>query len=541
MNFVTKKPSKDPIAEVELTAGSYGFLRSTLDFGRPLNDDQTLLFRVNAAVEQGNSFRDGIKHDTQFVAPSLSWAIDSNNKLLFQLEYGRSFYVNDYGWPVDPSVLAWDRHVNVGEPNYEGITNTRTNAVVTYDHRFNDQWRLHLVGSQGDSPSMGCRVSSYIADPVNAPNIVSRYAGCSGYPFNESDLQAEILGDLRWGDTKHTTLIGLQQSSSKSDSWYDQGSTLADFDILSPIHGIAVTAPTGPNGTYGSQSRSQSVYAQDLIALGSHFKLLAGLRQDSVSSQSFSGGVQTDDRQDSHFSPRFGLVYQPNADTSIYASFSNSFTPNGGRLASGAIPSPEQGVQSEIGWKQDLLDGKANLNVAVFDLIKKDSAQSDLATDPTGNTVILVGEMRSKGIEFDLGGNVTSRLRLTASLAFLDAVVTADTNIPVGTRLVGAPQRTFNLFGVYRFSDSAESKALELGGGYYYASETEGAYLGASNQFQLPAVQRIDAYLSYPLSARTKLQINVTNLLDRNNFLSNGWSPWPDQPRSVYATLRSQF
>jgi iron complex outermembrane receptor protein len=534
VNFITKKPSAVPVSDIELTSGSYGFVRTALDLGGALNEDHTVLGRINFAAEKGNSFRDGIKHDTEVVSPALTWIINSDNKLTAQLDYTRSFYVNDWGWPVDPIVLTYPRNLNLGEPSYEGINNKSTYGVLRYEHNFNDKWKFQSVASHGNVPSKGCQISKNIDDPVNTPNIVTRFPGCYSSKTLESDLQLELVGDVNYGPIGNKILAGVQFTPTSSKNTNDFGSTIAPFDVLNPVHGDVVTPPIGTT-SFELQTNTSAIYLQDLIAIGPQVKLLLGARHDRISSKSKTDSVETDSHVDSHLSPRIGIVYQPSDATAVYANYSNSFNPNFGRLRDGSIPSPEQGVQYETGLKQDLLGGRANLNLAIYQLTKEDSAQCD-PTDPSCNFVVLIGEQRSRGLEIDLTGKVTDNLRLTLASAFNDSVVTKDSSIPIGSRLVGAPERTFSLFGVYTLP-----AGWELGSGFYYASKTEGAFLGASNPFKIPAVKKIDLYASYNISSKLKLQVNLNNVTDEKNYLSNGFSPWPDHPRELYATLRSSF
>jgi len=432
----------------------------------------------------------------------------------------------------------------VGEPGFEGITNDHTSGAITFDHRFNEQWNLHLLGSYGQGNSHGCFVSSSINDPVNTPNIVSRYGGCSESQQKEGDVQAELQGKLDTGNIKHAVMFGVQDTTSDSPSGnigYAASYGLSDLNVLNPQKGGAIIPQAGAPYNSDNYTKAQSIYAQDLISLNTQFKFLIGGREDHFSAQSYTNGAQTDDRPATHFSPRMGLVFQPYNSTSLYASYSNSFSPNSfGKLLSGGVPPPELGVQYEIGLKQDLLEGKANLNVATYQLTKKNSVQC-APSDPTCTFVVTVGEQRSRGIEVDLGGDLTHNLRVTVATSLMNAVVTQDLSIPVGAHLMGAPTRTFNLFGVYKFSDNEFLNGFELGGGYYYASETLGAYMSYPNQFNLPTIQRFDAMGSYSFNPKTKLQVNITNLTDHHNFMSNGFSPWPDQPRTVFATLRTKL
>jgi iron complex outermembrane receptor protein len=58
VNYVTKKPYDHLGGEVSYTQGSYDLSRLTADFNTPVNEDKSLLFRVNMAYQKENSFQD---------------------------------------------------------------------------------------------------------------------------------------------------------------------------------------------------------------------------------------------------------------------------------------------------------------------------------------------------------------------------------------------------------------------------------------------------------------------------------------------------
>lgn len=73
VNIVTKKPLANDRKEVSLTAGSFSTIRGALDFTGPLNEDKTLLYRVNAAYQEARSYRDLIDNTSLLLSPSLSY------------------------------------------------------------------------------------------------------------------------------------------------------------------------------------------------------------------------------------------------------------------------------------------------------------------------------------------------------------------------------------------------------------------------------------------------------------------------------------
>ncbi|WP_312586330.1 TonB-dependent receptor, partial [Staphylococcus aureus] len=71
------------------------------------------------------------------------------------------------------------------------------------------------------------------------------------------------------------------------------------------------------------------VYAQDLISLTEHWKVLAGLRFDYLNQirHDYTSSNVNLDRTDHAWSPRVGLIYEPLDWLTLYGSFSQSFSP----------------------------------------------------------------------------------------------------------------------------------------------------------------------------------------------------------------------
>ena len=101
------------------------------------------------------------------------------------------------------------------------------------------------------------------------------------------------------------------------------------------------------------------VYVQDLISITDKFKVLAGLRWSRQEAQTettdFNVISITKDkkRSDLAFTPKLGLVFQPIIDMSLFASYSNSFTPNSRTTVGGKLIKPSLINQYEAGIKKD--------------------------------------------------------------------------------------------------------------------------------------------------------------------------------------------
>lgn len=100
VNLVTKRPTFDTSGELKLSVGSFDTYRADVDYTTPLNDDVAI--RLVGFYEDAKSFRDTIETTKQGFSPSITWNIDDNSQLIYELEY------SDQEVPFDRGVLAID-------------------------------------------------------------------------------------------------------------------------------------------------------------------------------------------------------------------------------------------------------------------------------------------------------------------------------------------------------------------------------------------------------------------------------------------------
>lgn len=138
----------------------------------------------------------------------------------------------------------------------------------------------------------------------------------------------------------------------------------------------------------------------------------------------------TGDREQDNFSPLLLAEWDVNDDMMVYASASQGFKSGGYDVRSNASPdfalSPgtfefdeEEAGSLEIGTKMTLLDGAAELNVAVF-YTQFDDLQISIFDSVVGFNVGNVAEAVTQGVEVDGRWRITETISMTGALALLD-------------------------------------------------------------------------------------------------------------------------
>lgn len=538
VNYISKRPLASPHLETQFTAGAFSFYRGTVDMGGALTTDNTLLFRLNGAYEDSRSFRDFAAHTTEFIAPALTFQPTPDDTVTILTDYLHLRNRTDLWLPLSPLAFRIPIRRYFGDPNFDHTDTNALNVNITYDHTFNEAWRLHFGYSLGRTVSRSNYTYPLITDPVEAPQQVARPVAKEHFRTTSYDGELQLLGKFRTGPLAHQLLFGLSTALVYDDGpvqRYD--ATLPSVNIFErPTYGIKPVGFSAPASTYTHPITTIAPYIQDLITLTPQLKLLLGARYDWIQQYAvFGDGLGNkfhDTVTDTKPTPRVGLVFQPWWATSAYFGYATSFNPSFGRTRQGQTFKPEEGEQFEFGIKQELNDS-LNVNFALYQLTR----QNVLTTDPSDPLFsIQTGEQRSRGLELDVNGSIGNALRLTLSYAFMKAKITKDNVLPVGAELVNAPRHAFNLFGVYSFSGVLNG--VEAGAGVYYAGKTQAQ---SPNTFLIPEVIQVDAMLAYQFNQHIHWQLNFENLTDRHNYSSDGGFITPLTPFSVIGSMRYTF
>jgi iron complex outermembrane receptor protein len=275
---------------------------------------------------------------------------------------------------------------------------------------------------------------------------------------------------------------------------------------------------------------------QDLIEILPNLKLLAGGRFDSV--DSFYKDTLTDsfnyEQSESEFSPRVGIVYQPSETTSLYASWSNSFSPEFfSRNRTGQPFQPLTGEQFEIGVKQGFFDNRLSTTLALYQLTR----QNVLTTDPEDpDFSIQTGEQKSRGVEIDIAGEILPGWKIIATYAYTDAFVSEDETIPIGNGLSNVPEHSASLWTTYEIQ-SGNLQGLGFGAGLVFADERE---VQLPNTIQLPSYVRADAAIFYRRN-NYRFALNFKNLFDTEYYNTQGFYITPAAPFTVLGTVSLEF
>jgi iron complex outermembrane receptor protein len=531
VNMVSKKPELEQYNALTVRGSTYGEGKNgsggTFDSTGALGESG-LAYRMVLDHEDEDYWRNYGVHRETLVAPSLAW-FGENTKLLFAYEHREFLTPFDRGTVIDPRDnhpldIPRDRRLDEPFNNMEGRSDL---YHFEADHQLNDNWNAHFGYSWNRETYDASQVRVTAID-TNKGTLTRSMDGTQNALSTDRFTTASLEGNVDVAGMRHDVVFGIDDEYRKiyREDLIRQKS-LTTFSYLNPVYGreVAGTTVSPADSAQTDKLRSDSVFLQDSIHLTDQWILVAGGRFQEYD-QYAGKGVPFKANTDSNgqkWVPRAGLVYRYTDELSFYGSYTESFKPNStiaplsgsSTVLDGSI-APEEAKSWEVGARLDM-PGRITGNVALFDIKKRNV----LVANSEGPVTLYsaAGEVRSRGLELDLSGQLSERWSMIGSYAYTDAEVTEDPDYK-GKKLQNVAKNSGSLSAVYDFGSIIGGDQLRLGAGARYVGERAG---NAVNDFELPSYTVADAFATYDTQLdgqRVKFQLNVKNLFDRTYYTS---------------------
>lgn len=545
LNIVSKRPLWKPAHAVEAYAGTHGFQRATIDSTGPIGP--RFAYRLNAAVEERDGFRDHVAASRRVLAPAFAWQLGRDTVLDYTGEMLR------HQTPLDRGVVAVDNRLGavprsrfLGEPADGDVTVDNLTHQLILSHEWSTAWRSRLGLSYRETSIEGFSTepSALLAD-----GTLRRQRRFRDYDSQDLAVQAELQGTVQAGAVAHDLLFGMERYRFEMDTVMQRVNPTAArpyaIDIHQPVYGQAQPTPAASTDTLEHQ-RNTAFYVQDAMSLSPQWRLLAGLRVDQYSQSLLNRRNGALVRQDpTSASPRVGVSWLPTPQWTVYANAGRSFRPNVGSDAAGREFAPERGAALELGTKWESADRRLGVTAALFDIRKRNVLTSDPANPGFS---LSAGEVRSRGMELDLAGQITTHWRLNASLVLNDVEVRRDHVLEAGGRLLNVPRVNGSVLAVYEDA-LASGQRYGIGGGVSHVgrrlgeARTQAEAAAGAAAFELPSytTAKLVGYLR--LNPTMRLSLDVDNLFDRTYYSSSFSRLWvtPGTPRTLHVGLQAKF
>ncbi|MGE7084175.1 TonB-dependent siderophore receptor [Achromobacter xylosoxidans] len=539
INTVSKRPTTEPLHELNVEAGNFRRKQISGDFGGALDDEGKWSYRLTALKRDSDTFIDHVPDDRTYVAPALKWQPSDATSLTLLAEYQEDRTVYVYGLPGQGTVLPnpngrIPRNRFTGEPGFDKFIMKRYSIGYLFEHAFTDQFKLRnsVRYFHADSTYFSTDIWQLQADQRHTADrgAMPRWDRSSAVVADTS-----LQYDATTGPLRHTLLAGLDYSLPRHETErYLRGNT--NIDLYDPVYGVPL-GPTTPFPWSSSKTdmKRLGVYLQDQVKIADKWVLLLGGRHDwvTVNERNFFTGEKIADNEKSQaFTGRAGVVYLADNGLAPFLSYSESFEPTSGQDRQGSRFKPTTGEQYEAGLRYQPAGSDTMLSAAVYQLTRKNV---NVADPFDTNYEIQAGQARTRGLELEARTRVGRHANLIAAYAYTDArTLKASPLQPdeVGKRLNSVPFNQFSVWGDYGFG-AFGLPGLRVGAGVRYVGSTRGLAHGTA--VEVPSFTLFDAMVSYT-TGPWKFALNATNLADKTYIGSCTYGCFYGEPRRVIGT-----
>lgn len=555
INLVTLKPEFEVEGSASASIGSFETYRVDGDWTGPVNS--TLAVRINGFYEDAGSFRDTIETLRYGISPSALWLISTDTSLSYELE------LTHQEIPFDRGVVAVNNQLGVvpverflGEPGDGPLEADALSHQLQLQHDFNEDWSLLLGAGYRNTGLEGFSTEAELASGRQRLSgdgrTLSRQRRFRDYEGTHTVVRGELEGRFKTGSFEHRILVGADHDRFENDQLFlrfrppavsgnptPQGGNV--IDILNPVYGRFPLPVPVPLTNRLDEQAAWGVYVQDQIRISDRLQIRVGARYDDFTNDSLNRANNIRSSvSDSKLSPQFGAVFNLTDTVTLYGAYGQGFRQNSGADFSGRAFQPEESESAEIGARFSMAGLDATLSL--FSMSKSNI----LTADPVNaGFSIAIGEAESRGLEFDLAGELPGNVDVLLSYAHIDARASRDVldfnfglAIRAGDRLINVPENSLSLMASRDFDVGGNE--LELGGGLQYVGKRLGE---TATNFELPAYTTLRLFGTYELSDELELFAEVNNLADEEFYTNSFARLWvaPGAPRNATLTLRYSF
>ncbi|AYZ37914.1 TonB-dependent siderophore receptor [Chryseobacterium indologenes] len=563
-NIVTKKPTGKALnGTARVTLGSFNMYRGETDIDTKITDK--VAFRLNMMAQNKKSFRDYEFNDRYIINPSLKVNLTDKTTVIAEYIYQKA-KMSEVGSAYVYSFEGYGKkpvEYTVSDPGIDPTRITNHTVNLNLQHKFNDNWKLTTQLSYVNEYTMGSDIwpGKFISD-TKFIRTLNFWEASNVMKFG----QVFLNGYLKTGPVSHKILTGLDLGSKKYLADWSKSGPLDTEEKPFDLNAGTYTPPSAGYPKFDNQGKSlleratpygtieqeyTGLYLQDELGfLDDALRLTVAARYTNVKENSY--GTKTEANR---ITPRIGLSYSIDTNTSAYALYDQAFTPQSGLFRDGTTAKPITGNSMEIGFKRDWFNGKWNTTLSLYNINKNNAISGD-PTDITGVFSILLGKTRVQGLEFDLKGEITKGFNAILNYAFTENKFTETTaKATKGDLVPGYAKHTINGWLNYTFTQGdLDGFGLSFGGTFLGGRSTWN--WGSTNApLQMNDYLKFDAGLSWE-NPQFRVGLNVFNVFNRylysgssinftmadaNNTQRGGYYYQAEAPRNFRISLAYKF
>jgi catecholate siderophore receptor len=524
LNRVSKKAQVgENFNAYKASLNSFGGFNLELDSN--IDTSNTSSVRINAMYESLENDRDFFDGERYGFNPTAHLELSDNTTVDVSYEYVNHQRFIDRGIPTgtDGRPVEALKDIVFADPknNYHELEAHIFRANIA--HQFTDNIKGNFSAFYGDYDKV--YANFYASGYDQNTNIVELDGYIDNTVRDNLILSSNMIAEFQTGNFEHALIVGADFVQTNSDQNRFNpvfSSTIDDREFFIASRPISLRGFAGVNASGESFTTDFtdlnddtrvgldvfSLYIQDEIEISKHLDIIIGARFDSFDIEVFNAvpsSLETRSRKDEQVSPRAGIIYKPQENVSIYASYSESFLPRSGEQFANINGNnnqldPDTFANQEIGIKWDFADG-LSLTAALFE--NEQSSPQVADNDPATLDII---DSEISGFELQLAGQVTDAWSVSFNYSTLDGEI-VDRNGGTGRSPREVPESNISIWNSYQIND-----VMGLGLGATYQDES---FIDNSNTAILPSYTRFDASAYYDVSDTMRIQLNVENLTDK--------------------------
>ena len=540
INIVTKQPSCIAAEEFAVELGSLGARSFSLDAAGPAPGHDAVCYRMVAARETGDSFRDFVKQDRWFLAPALAWQVTPSLDVVTSFEMTRDRRLHDTGVVITPDLAALPQSRFLGEPALGAATAEGRTGQFTANLVLARDWtmELQLQGQSGSLDGMGIEPDSFHDETRLARELTANDNSGEAYV-----AQLEVAGPMRlWGQSHHLVFgleaTRLDETTNLFVSNIDHDPFL--LDVRAPRYGQAL--PDLHAERLSAERRRQlSVYGQDLWQFAERWQVLGAVRVDRIRQRGFDvPSAQRFASGETAASPRVSLVYSSAIGLTWYGTYSHSLEPNEGLQPDRQALAPTTAKALESGMRFTPDSRRFTLDGALFGI-----RQRNVTVPAPGAPGFELQTARQRNIGADLELHILPVRGFSLSLQYhwLETALGGDPLLPEGTAALNAPRHQAGILALYA-PPASRYGPLVLGMAARYVGQRQASLDAEELNLRLGDYTRIDLFARWQATPHVTVQLRLENALDDAYIRGSDGDARhlePGAPRAVYGELRFGF
>ncbi|MFL1549879.1 TonB-dependent siderophore receptor [Pseudomonas sp. E2-15] len=569
VNMVRKRPTAKWQAKTGVSAGSHDNYYSYVDVGGPLAFDGRLRGRSVLAYRDSKSIRDnyglqrtvgyGILEGDLSDDTVLAVGFDYQDKHVQGTSWGTVPYWNSQGGKAKLS-----RSTNMAA-DWSSWPLTDKTTFVTLDHRLAGDWHLKAAYTHRQSDTDGKVYYGGAGFPNENRSGMNAW---SSHMLGTSRMEAidlSLAGTYALAGREHKLMVGYAEAAQRDTSPFmrrgktpDGYNTIDDWKYMGGIGKFPDTV-THLKGEH-SNKKQKAGYLATQLNLTDRLHAVLGSRYGSWEYETAVPDYDANDQlknsdksRQTHndmWTPYAGLLYDLTPEYTVYASYTDIFTPQDALDASNKYLEPVVGSNYEVGLKGSLLEQRLNVAAAYFWSTQDNVAERDDSVPPnptTGEEYYKSGGKgnKVKGFELEVAGEVMRDWNVTAGYTYTHSL-----NGSGKRNNTEQPLNLLKVSSAYRLPGAWHK--LTVGGAVNWQSDTydfsnrpTGARDGEGNLITTRAKITQQAYTVVNLMSRYQFDehvsasVNVNNLFDKKYYERIGFYNgvyWGD-PRSITLAL----